>query len=187
MDLGGISDSQLIRYRNYLRFLARLQLDPRLRGKLDPSDVVQQTLLEAVARQEQFRGGTEAEYMAWLRRMLSHNLADALRAFRQAKRDIAREQAVEEALQNSSARLAAWLADSGPDAAEQVERQERALRLADALEQLPERQRDALVCQHWHGWPVARIAQHLDCSTEAVAGLLKRGLKELRDLLQGWE
>src|SRR5437870_3789425 len=102
MELGGISDSQLVRYRNYLRFVARLQLDPRLRGKLDASDLVQQTLLEAVARKEQFRGGTEAEYLAWLRRMLIHNLADALRAFRQAKRDVAREQAVDEALQNSS-------------------------------------------------------------------------------------
>ena len=187
MELGGISDSQLVRYRNYLRFLARLQLDPRLRGKLDPSDVVQQTLLEAVARKEQFRGGTEAEYLAWLRRMLIHNLADALRAYRQAKRDIGREQAVEEALQNSSARLAAALAAAGPDAAAEVERQERAVRLADALEQLPERQRDARVCKHWHGWAVARIAQHLECSNEAVAGLLKRGLKQLRDLLQGWE
>jgi RNA polymerase sigma-70 factor (ECF subfamily) len=187
MELAGIADSQLIRYRNYLRFLARLQLDPRLRGKLDASDVVQQTLLEAVARKEQFRGGTEAEYLAWLRQMLIHNLADALRAYRQAKRDIGREQAVEEALQNSSARLAAALADAGPDAPEQLERQERAMRLAEALEQLPERQRDALVCQHWHGWAVARIAQHLECSNEAVAGLLKRGLKQLRDLLQDWE
>ena len=187
MEPGGASESQLIRYRNYLRFLARLQLDPRLRGKLDPSDVVQQTLLEAVARHEQFRGGTEAEYLAWLRRMLINNLADALRAFRQAKRNIAREHAIEEALNNSSARLAASLADPGPQAPEQVERQERAIRLADALEQLPERQRDALVCKHWHGWPVARIAQHLECSSEAVAGLLKRGLKQLRELLQGWE
>jgi RNA polymerase sigma-70 factor (ECF subfamily) len=187
MELGGISDSQVTRYRNYLRFLARLQLDPRLRGKLDASDVVQQTLLEAVAKKEQFRGRTEAEYLGWLRRMLIHNLADAVRAFHQAKRDINRERAIEEALHNSSARLAASLADSGPDAGEELERQERALRLADALEQLPDRQRDALVCQHWHGWPVARIAEHLDCSTEAVAGLLKRSLKQLRDLLQGWE
>src|SRR5690242_554639 len=95
MELEAVSESQLVRYRNYLRFLARLQLDPRLRGKLDPSDVVQQTLMEAVAKKEQFRGGTRAEYLAWLRKMLIHNLADALRAFRQAKRDIAREQAVE--------------------------------------------------------------------------------------------
>src|SRR5438132_1802930 len=111
MELGEISDSRLIRYRNYLRFLARLQLDPRLRGKLDPSDGVQQTLLEAVGKKEQFRGRTEAEYLAWLRQMLIHNLADALRAFRQAKRDIARDRVIEEAVQNSSARLAAPVAD----------------------------------------------------------------------------
>ena len=74
MELGGISGSQLLHYRNYLRFLARLQLDPRLRGKLDPSDVVQQTLLEAHAHREQFRSGTEAEYMAWLRRMLKDSV-----------------------------------------------------------------------------------------------------------------
>src|SRR5262249_30739103 len=126
-------------------------------------------------------------YLAWLRKMLIHNLADALRAFRQSKRAVAREQAIEEALQNSSARLVAALADSGPEAAEQAMRHERAVRLADALEQLPERQREALVCKHWHGWPVRRIARHLECSEEAVAGLLKRALKELRELLHGWE
>jgi RNA polymerase sigma-70 factor (ECF subfamily) len=181
-----VADDRVGRYRDYLRLLARVQLDPRLRGKLDPSDVVQQTLLEAVAHADQFRGRSEAEYLAWLRRILAHNLADALRAFRQAKRDVNREQALAEALQNSSARLDAFLADPGPDAAARLERHERGLRLAAALEQLPNRQREALVCQHWHGWPLAKIAHHLDCSIEAVAGLLKRGLKQLRELLHDW-
>jgi RNA polymerase sigma-70 factor (ECF subfamily) len=168
------------KFRNYLRFLARLQFDPRLRGKLDPSDVVQQTLLEAYARRGQFRGTTEAEWLAWLRQGLAHNLADALRAFAQVKRDLAREQPLAEALQASSARLEAWLADDQPSPAEEAERHERALRLADALEQLPEAQREALVLQHWHGWTLAQIAEHLGRSQAAVAGLLKRGLKQLR-------
>jgi RNA polymerase sigma-70 factor (ECF subfamily) len=78
----------LEKFRAYLHLLARLRLDPRLRGKLDPSDVVQQTLLEAYAKRGQFRGGTEAEWLAWLRQALAHNLADALRAFGQARRDL---------------------------------------------------------------------------------------------------
>src|SRR5262249_44737353 len=88
---------QPARYRSYLRFLARLHLDPRLGGKLDPSDVVQQTLLEAVAKHGQFRGQTEAEYLGWLRQILAHNLADAVRHFSRDKR----EQPLEGALANS--------------------------------------------------------------------------------------
>ena len=118
LDADAPSD-RLARYRNYLRTLARLQLDPRLHAKLDPSDVVQQTMLEAHAQRRQFRGQSEGEYLAWLRRMLAHNLADALRAFLQARRDVGRERALEDALQQSSLRLERWLADSGPLPGEQ--------------------------------------------------------------------
>jgi RNA polymerase sigma-70 factor (ECF subfamily) len=180
------TDSQLARHRHYLALLARLHLDPRLRGKLDASDIVQQTLLEAVAKASQFRGQTEPQYLAWLRRILANNLADALRGFRQARRDIGRERSLEQALTSSSQRLANWLIDADPAAPELAEAHERALRLAQALDCLPERQREALVCQHWHGWPIAKIAAHLDCTVEAVAGLLKRGLKQLRASLNDW-
>ena len=173
----------LERYRMYMLMLARMHLDPRLRAKLDPSDVVQQSMLEACQQQGQFRGRTEAERMAWLRQILAHNLADALKGLRRAKRDIARERSLEAALDQSSAQLGAWLAADQSSPSQRAEREEDALRLANALAALPDAQRDALVLQHWKGWSLAQIGEHMGRSPAAVAGLLKRGLKQLRSLL----
>jgi RNA polymerase sigma-70 factor (ECF subfamily) len=184
VDLRG---QELGRFREYLCLLARVQLDPRLRGKLDPSDVVQQTLLEAFQKREQFQGRTDAELAVWLRRILAHNLADALRAFGQEKRDVDRERSLEESLRASSARLERWLASRETPPSEKAQQQERALRLAVALAGLPEAQREALVLQYWHGWTLADIGRHLDRTPAAVAGLLKRGLKKLRQELQDVE
>src|SRR5947209_991876 len=124
---------KLERFCEYLRLLARLQLGPRLQGKLDPSDVVQQTLLEVYAKRQQFRGDNEAAWLAWLRQVLAHNLADALRAFGQARRDVGRERSLEEAVHESSARLQAWLAAEQSSPSQRAERQEDVAQLAEAL------------------------------------------------------
>src|ERR1700738_1008847 len=96
-------------FRSYLRLLAGLQLDPRLRAKLDPSDLVQQTLLQAYQGLPQFRGQSEAELAAWLRQILDRHLANATRDLGRTKRDVARERSLEGTLAESSARLEAWL------------------------------------------------------------------------------
>jgi RNA polymerase sigma-70 factor (ECF subfamily) len=181
------ASTSLERFRDYLRLLARIQLDPRLRGKFDPSDIVQQTLLEAHQKQHQFHGQTDAEQAAWLRQVLAHNLADALRAFGQARRDVKRERSLEEALQASSACLENWLAAPDSSPSEQAERHERAVHLAMAMGSLPEAQREALVLQYWHGCSIAEIGRQLDRTPGAVAGLLKRGLSKLRRQLQEGE
>jgi RNA polymerase sigma-70 factor (ECF subfamily) len=186
LESSATDEQRFEKFRNYLRFLARLQFDPRLQRKLDPSDVVQQTLLEAYARRHQFRGTAEPQWLAWLRQALAHNLADALRGFTQDKRALAREQPLAEAVERSSARLEGWLADDQPSPSVEAQRHERALRLANALEFLPESQREALVLQHWHGWTLAQIARHMRRTEAAVAGLLKRGLKHLRQRLGNW-
>jgi RNA polymerase sigma-70 factor (ECF subfamily) len=183
----GAAGQALERFRDYLRLLARVQLDPRLQAKVDPSDVVQQTLGEAYEKRDQFQGNSAAELAAWLRQMLAHNLADALRAFTQQKRDVGRECSLEEALRASSVRLEGWLADDQPSPGEQVERQERALRLAGALAGLPEAQREALVLQYWHGLTLAEIRRRLNRTPAAVAGLRKRGLQGLRRILKEGE
>jgi RNA polymerase sigma-70 factor, ECF subfamily len=171
------------RYRQYLVLLADRQLDSRLRGKLDASDVVQQTLLEAHQNKEHFRGTHEQEMVAWLRKILAHNLLDAIRGLRREKRDMDREQSIDHAIEQSSVRTEGWLALEQSRPSQKLARREEALKLADAMANLPEAQREALILKNWHGWTVADIAQHMGRSSTAVAGLLKRGLQHLRQEL----
>jgi RNA polymerase sigma-70 factor, ECF subfamily len=168
-------------YREYLRLLARLQLDPQLRGRLDSSDIAQETLLKAHARQDQFRGKSEAERAAWLRAILANTLADALRKL--AREQGRAEGSLEAALEESSVRLERWLESNEPAPGERILRQEQLLRLADALAQLPEEQRTAIELRHLQGYSVPDISELTGRSVASVSGLLRRGLKRLRQFL----
>ena len=68
-------------FADYLSLLARLQIDPRLRSQLDPSDLVQQTFLIAHEKLFQLRGRTDGEVAAWLRVIMANILAKASRRF----------------------------------------------------------------------------------------------------------
>jgi RNA polymerase sigma-70 factor (ECF subfamily) len=172
-------------FRDYLLLLARVQLGPGSQHKIEASDVVQQTLLEAHRKRGQFRGSREAEMAGWLRQLLAYNLADAARAAGRAKRDLARERSLEAALEASSARLGAILAADQSTPSEAAGRHEDAVLLASALARLPEHQRRALVLRHCQGCSLDQISRELGRTPAAVAGLLKRGLHQLRDLLEG--
>ena len=173
----------LERYRDYLRLLARLQLNPRLRGKLDPSDIVQQTLLEAHRDQPKFRGTTEKEEAAWLRQILVRNLADEYRKFSRSKRNIELERSLQASVNDSSCRLEAWMVASQISPSQQVAQNQQLLRLASSLAQLPEDQRLAVELHHLKGLPSSKVAELMGRSEASVAGLLRRGLKRLRELL----
>jgi RNA polymerase sigma-70 factor (ECF subfamily) len=174
------SPADLDRYRDYLRLLARLQLDPRLYARLDASDVVQLTFLQAHQALAEFRGRTDAELAAWLRQILARALAHAVRDHGRDRRDVKHECSLEAAVEASSLQLEGWLVAQQPSPSQQALRNEQLLRLAGVLEHLPEGQREAVVLHYWQGWTTVEIGQHMGRTPAAVAGLLKRALKALR-------
>jgi RNA polymerase sigma-70 factor, ECF subfamily len=167
-------------YRPYLMVLARLHLDARLRSKIDPADLVQQTLLQATPAVVSLRGRGQPVVAAWLRRILARVLADTLRHFEADKRAVELERSLEADLDRSASGLAGWLAADDTSPSERAVRNEELFRLAAALEALPEAQREVVVLKHLRGRTLQEIAEETGRSVAAVAGLLRRGLEGLR-------
>jgi RNA polymerase sigma-70 factor (ECF subfamily) len=175
----------LEQHRDYLRLLALQQVAVRYRGKVDLSGVIQQTLWEAHREMEAGVDVPSIQRRPWLRRILANNLSDELRRLTAEKRDIGREVSLERAVDLSSQRLDDWLACERQPGS-QIEQEEQLLKLVASLANLPEAQRDALTLHYWSGWTLAQIAAQLGRSRDAVAGLIKRALRQLRlDLRAG--
>jgi RNA polymerase sigma-70 factor (ECF subfamily) len=170
-------------YRRYLEVLARVHLDRRLHGKLDPADVAQQALVRAYVAWPGLRHAEPPALAAWLRKILARTLADAVKHYDRDKRAVGREQSLEADIDRSASGLAAWLAADQTSPSQAAERNEELLRLADALASLPEPLREVVVLKHLRGWTVKQIAEEFGCSVPAVASQLRRGLEELRHRL----
>jgi RNA polymerase sigma-70 factor, ECF subfamily len=176
-----VAASALERYRSWLGLLARLQVEPRFRAKFDPSDIVQQTMLEAVRDSPKFRGSTEAELAAWLRKILAHVLLHEMRRFGGAqRRDVDREVSLEQALAESSRRLGDALAAPGSSPSERASRQELELRLADALARLPADHAEVILLRNVEGLSHDEIAERMGRGVGAVRMLWVRALARLR-------
>jgi RNA polymerase sigma-70 factor, ECF subfamily len=173
-------------FRSYLTVLARGQIPATMQARLDASDIVQDTLLEAHRKREQYRGSSDPRQIAsWLRQLLSYNLIDALRMQRRDVRDVRREQIIAQSLDESALGLDQLLIADDSSPSEIVHREFRALAVAQAIEELPEHQRDAVVLRYFHKASLEQIAEQMQKTKPAVAGLLKRGLDSLRDRLRG--
>ncbi len=170
----------LDRFRAYLRLLARIRFPAMLQAKIDPSDLIQQTLLNAHRAAGQFQGSTVGEQTAWLRRIFANTLANAVRDYTREARDVGLERSLQASLDESSTRLEAWLAADHTPPVEVAERNEQIFSLAEHLAELPEVQREVLLLRYCEGWPLGKIAEHLGRTRPSVASLLRRGLATLK-------
>jgi RNA polymerase sigma-70 factor, ECF subfamily len=176
------------RYNHYLHVLAQTQLGRHLRAKVDASDLVQQTLLEAHRDFGAFQGGHEGELLAWLRRILAHNLYNEARRFAAQQRDAAREVSLEQmqaGLDQSSLALGRCLAADTPSPSSDAVQRESAVQLADALARLPEDYRQVLMLRVFEELPAEEVAQRMGRSAGAVRMLQMRALTALRDEMAG--
>jgi RNA polymerase sigma-70 factor, ECF subfamily len=174
-------DISFVHYREYLLLMARVRFDPRLQSQLDPSDIVQEALLKAHRFLDRFRGETEQQLAAWLRTILTNTLANAVRDHGRRNPEV--EISLDRALDGSSARLEVALAN-GQLSPEQIASQnEELLRLARAIEALPEDQRAVMELKHLQGRSLTEISQQMARTKAAVVGLLHRGMKALRVFL----
>lgn len=175
-------------YGNYLKLIATAQLDRKLCGRTSASDLVQETLFEAHRDFAQFRGSSEGEFLAWLRKILVHNLARVVeRHVLTDKRDIRREVSMDQigaSLERSTARLVAVLADGGLSPISDAQRNENAIVLADELAVLPEDYRDVIVLRHLECLAFNEVAERMDRSTGAVRMLWIRAVAQLRQQLE---
>jgi RNA polymerase sigma-70 factor, ECF subfamily len=181
MTTGGDCEEETFdQFRPALMLLARTQLGTRFGRVLDDSDIVQQALLEAHRSAASCKARTAVERFAWLRRVLTNTILDAVRLHTRAKRSV--DQAVEwdTTIQGSANRAELWLADRHSSPFERAERKEQLQQLASALQTLPEPQRESIELFHLQGCSLKEASELLGRTEASVAGLIHRGLKQLR-------
>jgi RNA polymerase sigma-70 factor (ECF subfamily) len=174
--LGRLLEAQ----RAALYRLAERQLEGRVAVRVDASDMIQQTFLEAYRSFPQFAGRDARELVAWLQSILDHKVAGAIRDHTLLqKRNVGRERSLDEP-QGGGPPLGQELDAGITSPSQKAIRGEEAERLSQALTALPDDQREAVRLRHLEGWALADIARHLGRTPSATAGLIKRGMQALR-------
>ncbi len=169
----------LERRRPILISLAEALLSPAFRGHVDASDLVQQTLMEAHCNIDELSELADAPLLAWLHSALKHNVLDAIRHLRTAKKNVARNVRVGD-LQNSFVRLEQLLVAHDTSPSQVLQRNEDISRMLAALQTLPSNQRMAVILKHLRGHTLKEVSEMLEVSESAVAGLLHRGRQQLQ-------
>jgi RNA polymerase sigma-70 factor, ECF subfamily len=177
-------DALFQRCRNYLAVVARSQVESWMQAKVDASDIVQQTLLEAHRGFDRFQGGTEGEWLAWLRQILNHNAADFVRQFhgtdkRQARREVPLAAPPDASFADSFLHPA----DQAASPSQQVMQKERDIEVADALTRLPPDYQEVIVLRNLQRLPFEDVAKRMGRSRPATQMLWMRAIRQLQELL----
>jgi RNA polymerase sigma-70 factor (ECF subfamily) len=171
-------------YRRYLGLLARLQIGRRLQGKVEAADVVQETFLDAHRDFARFEGGTEAEFVGWLRRILAANLASVVRRyFGTQRRNLRLERELVVEMDESSRFMDTHLVAPHSSPSQQAARREQAVLLADALAHLPEHYREVIILHHIEGLSLSKVAERMGRTPDSVEKLWARAVLRLRRVL----
>lgn len=175
-------DRLFVACRNYVSIAARAEMASWLKAKVDASDLVQQTLLEAHRGLQNFRGTTEAEWLVWLRRILMHNAADFVRRFHGVeKRRAGREVAL--AAGDDSGGAGPQLAGAEPSPSQVLLQKERQLQVADAVARLPEDYQEVVILRNLQQLPFDEVAERMGRSRPAVQMLWMRAIRKLQEVL----
>ncbi len=171
-------------HREHLRRMIAARLDARLASRVDPSDVVQDTLFEASRRLEGYLTNPPLPFLPWLRQIAGERVIDTHRRHLQSqRRSVLREQARPTIEDDSSEVLAGWLVDKDPSPSQQTRRRERLDEVKNALEALPDRDREILVMRHLEHLKVEEIAEVLGITAGAAKARILRALLKIRNHL----
>lgn len=170
--------------RNYVNVIARSNVETWMRAKVDASDLVQQTLLEAHRCFQDFQGGTEGEWLGWLRQILAHNTQDFVRKFRAGKRDAKREVRLQQKDPHASDAMIELSAQL-PTPSQIMIHHEREFELANAIAQLPEDYQEVIQLRNLQRLSFDEVAERMGRTRGAVQMLWMRALKKLQESLNG--
>ena len=171
--------------RPHLRATARGKLDARMQARVDESDLAQLTLWTAIEGFPAFRGGTEAELVAWLQAILRQHVAAAARCHVLAqKRGVGKDRHLGSIATDGSAASPFDPASSSATPSRLMQREELQARVESALSELPWEQQQVVRLRFLDDWSATQIAEFLGKTERAVAGLLWRGTSRLKEILQ---
>lgn len=178
-------DALFVRCRNYVAVVARSQVESWMRPRIDASDIVQQTLLEAHRGLARFAGESEGEWLAWLRQILTHNTQDFIRRCRTEKRGGALELPLNDGGSTANGHYVAEPSTGDATPSQILQEHEQEIALADAISQLSPDHQEVIVLRNLQRLPFDEIAQQMGRSRPAVQMLWTRAVRQLELTLRG--
>ncbi len=170
-------------YRRYVQIMASIHLDRSIQHRVSPSDVVQETFVQAVLNFMLFRGNTEAEFIQWIRRIAASRMAMASRQYHSQRQDVRLEEKLSEAMDVWTGRAAKWVGVQGSSPSQKVSNREQAVILANALADLPPDYREVILLRHFQDLPFSAIAAQMERSVDSVKNIWVRAIRRLRELI----